>query len=151
MLGGIIGWERDRAGKNAGVRTHVLVCVACAFAVGLGELALKDQLSGDRTRVLHAVITGVGFLGGGMIWTTKKSSGPYGLTSAATIMLVAVIGAACGLGAPASAAAVTLLALLTLVGIRRVEDLFDRRREAKGNREVLTVDTLIRPDRHDGV
>ena len=127
-LGGVIGWERDRAGKSAGIRTHMLVAASSAFAVGLGELLLAGGSSGDHTRVLHAVITGIGFIGGGMIWTAKKSRGPAGLTSAATIMLVAVIGAAAGLGAPIVATTVTIFALITLSGVRRIENMFRSRR-----------------------
>lgn len=121
VLGGIIGWERDRAGKSAGIRTHMLVAAASALAVGLGELAVNAAQSGDPTRMMHAVFTGIGFIGGGMIWTSKKVMGPLGLTSAATILLVAGLGAAVGLGAPIVGAAVCLMALGTLWGVRAVE------------------------------
>jgi putative Mg2+ transporter-C (MgtC) family protein len=121
VLGGIVGWERDRAGKNAGIRTHVVLCAASAFAVGLGDVLLDGSATGDRTRVLHGVITGIGFVGAGMIWTNARNNGPSGLTSAATVMLVAVIGCACGLGAPVAAVAVTVVALLTLWGGVRLE------------------------------
>lgn len=121
VLGGIIGWERDRAGKSAGIRTHMLVAAASALAVGLGELIVNATQSGDPTRMMHAVFTGIGFIGGGMIWTSKKALGPLGLTSAATIMLVAGLGAAVGLGAPIVGAAVCVLALGTLWGVRVVE------------------------------
>ncbi|MEK7410734.1 MAG: MgtC/SapB family protein, partial [Actinomycetota bacterium] len=60
VLGGIIGWERDRAGKSAGIRTHMLVAAASAVAVGLGELAVTAANSGDPTRMMHAVFTGIG-------------------------------------------------------------------------------------------
>lgn len=120
VLGGLIGWERDRAGKNAGIRTHVLVCSASAFATGLGELVLSDTAQGDSTRVLHGLLTGIGFIGAGMIWTAK-GHGPIGLTSASTIMLVAVIGAACGLGAPFVAVTVTAFALATLMGLTSLD------------------------------
>jgi len=65
--------------------------------------------------------TTIGFIGAGMIWTSKKANGPLGLTSAATIMLVAGLGAAVGLGAPLVGAAVCVLALITLWGVRVVE------------------------------
>jgi putative Mg2+ transporter-C (MgtC) family protein len=121
FLGGLVGWERDRAGKNAGIRTHMLVAAAAALAVGLGDLTVLHSGQGDPTRMLHAVFTGIGFIGGGMIWTTKRLDGPQGLTSAATIMMVAGVGAAAGLGAPLVGVAVTLLALVTLAGFRAVE------------------------------
>jgi len=128
VLGGIIGWERDRAGKNAGIRTHMLVAAASALAVGLGELIVNATNSGDPTRMMHAVFTGIGFIGGGMIWTSKKANGPLGLTSAATILLVAGLGAAVGLGAPIVGAAVCVLALFTLWGVRSLEVSFESRR-----------------------
>lgn len=121
LLGGIIGWERDRAGKSAGIRTHMLVASAAALAVGLGELAVNATNGGDPTRMMHAVFTGIGFIGGGMIWTSKRANGPLGLTSAATILLVAGLGAAVGLGAPIVGAAVCVLALVTLWGVRALE------------------------------
>lgn len=128
VLGAIIGWERDRAGKSAGIRTHMLVATSSALAVGLGELAISAAQSGDPTRMMHAVFTGIGFIGAGMIWTSKKANGPLGLTSAATIMLVAGLGAAVGLGAPIVGAAVCVLALATLWGVRAVETSIDARR-----------------------
>ncbi len=120
-LGAVIGWERDRAGKSAGIRTHVIIAAAAAFAVGLGELALEADGIGDRTSVLHGVLTGIGFIGAGMIWRADRQEGPSGLTSAATVMLVAVIGAACGIGAPITAVAVTVIALITLWGVAQME------------------------------
>jgi len=121
LLGGIIGWERDRAGKSAGIRTHMLVASASALAVGLGELVVTATNSGDPTRMMHAVFTGIGFIGGGMIWTSKKATGPLGITSAATVLLVAGLGAAVGLGAPIVGVAVCVLALGTLWGVRALE------------------------------
>ena len=121
VLGGIIGWERDRAGKSAGIRTHMIVAAAAALAVGLGELAINLTNGGDPTRMMHAVFTGLGFIGAGMIWTSKNANGPLGLTSAATILLVAGLGAAVGLGAPIVGVAVCILALATLRGVRMLE------------------------------
>lgn len=121
VLGGIIGWERDRAGKSAGIRTHMIVAAAAALVVGLGELAINLTNSGDPTRMMHAVFTGLGFIGAGMIWTSKNANGPLGLTSAATILLVAGLGAAVGLGAPIVGVAVCILALATLRGVRMLE------------------------------
>lgn len=121
LLGGVIGLERDRAGKSAGIRTHMIVAAAAALAVGLGEMTISLTGTGDPTRMMHAVFTGIGFIGGGMIWTSKKANGPLGLTSAATIMLVAGLGAAVGLGAPIVGVAVCAMALLTLRGVRTLE------------------------------
>ena len=135
VLGGIIGWERDRAGKSAGIRTHMLVAASSALAVGLGEMVVLVMPNGDPTRMMHAVFTGIGFIGGGMIWTSKKFPGPLGLTSAATIMLVAGLGAAVGLGAPLVGVAVCLLALGTLWGVRVVETTISNHRHTDDNDE----------------
>jgi len=133
VLGGVIGWERDRAGKSAGIRTHMLVSSASALAVGLGVLVIGSSKSGDPTRMMHAVFTGIGFIGAGMIWTSKKANGPSGLTSAATIMLVAGLGAACGIGAPLVGVAVCVLALITLWGVKAAETTIAAHRPATGD------------------
>jgi putative Mg2+ transporter-C (MgtC) family protein len=133
ILGAVVGWERDRAGKNAGIRTHMLVSAASALAVTLGSLVVAKNRAGDPTRMIHAVFTGIGFIGGGMIWTTQRLQGPQGLTSAATVLLVAGIGAACGVGAPILAVGVCLLALITLVGMHRIEKRVHRETEPSSN------------------
>ncbi|MHB1139905.1 MAG: MgtC/SapB family protein, partial [Microthrixaceae bacterium] len=99
LLGAMIGLERELLGKRAGTRTHALVAVGSALAVGLGRLVLGDDSGGDATRVLHGVVTGVGFIGAGAI---LRSPGDRitGLTTAATVLCAAVVGAACTLGAP---------------------------------------------------
>ena len=133
-LGAAVGLERELAGKRAGTRTHMLVAVAAALAVGLGRIVVEETSSGDPTRVLHGVVTGVGFIGAGAILDTKVGR-PSGLTTAASILAVAVLGAACALGAPVLAAAVTALTLLTLRAVRAVERITDvivERRRARG-------------------
>ena len=120
-LGGLVGWERDRAGKTAGIRTHMLVAASASLAVGLGDLVLQKSNGGDPTRMMHAVFTGIGFIGGGMIFTQKRIPGPFGITSAATVLVVAGIGAACGLGAPLVGLAVAALTIVTLIGVRYAE------------------------------
>ena len=121
VLGGLVGWERDRAGKTAGLRTHMLVAASAALAGGLGALVLHESNGGDPTRMMHAVFTGIGFIGGGMIFTQKRAPGPFGITSAATVLIVAGIGAACGLGAPLVGLAVAALTVVTLIGVRYAE------------------------------
>ena len=115
LLGAVVGWERGRSGKDAGLRTHSLVAAAAAIACGLGEMVLESsQVTGDATRTMHAIITGVGFIGAGAILHSEK--GTTGVTTAASVLFVAVIGAAVGLGAPLLAGVSCVLAL----GILRV-------------------------------
>ena len=72
LLGSIIGWERDRAGKSAGPRTLALVAAVSASTVCIGAILDANAKLGDPTRALHAIITGIGFLGAGLIFTSKK-------------------------------------------------------------------------------
>ncbi|MFM7409385.1 MAG: MgtC/SapB family protein [Actinomycetota bacterium] len=112
ILGGIVGLERGRSGKGVGLRTHALVAIAAAAAVGIGDLLVSEGGSGDHTRTLHAVITGVGFIGAGAILHSER--GTQGVTTATSVFLVAVIGAAVGVGLPIIALAMTVLALIVL-------------------------------------
>ncbi|MFM7745675.1 MAG: MgtC/SapB family protein, partial [Actinomycetota bacterium] len=98
ILGGIVGLERGRSGKGVGLRTHALVAIAAAAAVGIGDLLVSEGGSGDHTRTLHAVITGIGFIGAGAILHSER--GTQGVTTATSVFLVAVIGAAVGVGLP---------------------------------------------------
>lgn len=139
-LGGLIGFERRNAGKSAGIRTHMLVAAASALAVGLGELVRIQAGTGDPTRMMHAVVTGIGFIGGGMIYVQKRARGPYGLTSAATVVLVAGLGMAAGAGAPLLAAAGTVLALITLRGVQTVEDRIHLRTSGEDERDEVDDD-----------
>lgn len=119
VAGAIVGVEREIAGKRAGLRTHMVVACASALAVALGEVILGDH-SGDATRVFHGVLTGVGFIGAGAILTKGRGTGA-GLTTAATVFLVAVLGAASAFGAPLLALAGAVLALVMLRGIYLLE------------------------------
>jgi putative Mg2+ transporter-C (MgtC) family protein len=137
LCGAAVGVDRERAGKPAGVRTHMLVSVAAALAVGAGRIVL-DGDTGDSTRVLHGVLTGVGFIGAGAIIRSDSSGNATGLTTAATVLLVAVLGACCALGLPVLAFGVTVIALATLRGVKGIENVLDRRQQ----RNVPHIETL---------
>lgn len=94
------------------MRTHALVAIAAAASVGIGRLLVVGTSSGDPTRTLHAVITGVGFIGAGAILHSER--GTQGVTTATSVFLVAVIGAAVGVGLPIIGIAMTSLALIVL-------------------------------------
>jgi putative Mg2+ transporter-C (MgtC) family protein len=111
VLGGVIGFERERAKKPAGLRTHILICLgACLFTVvsiyGFG---------GDIARVAAGVVTGIGFIGAGAIIRGGREGIIAGLTTAATIWSVAGIGLAAGAGLYLVAVVATLLILLVLI------------------------------------
>jgi putative Mg2+ transporter-C (MgtC) family protein len=111
-LGGILGYERERHGKAAGVRTHMLVALGAALFVLVPEQAGANPA--DVTRVIQGVITGIGFLGAGSIIKGRDEDDVKGLTTAAGIWLTAAIGVACGIGREATAVLSALLALLIL-------------------------------------
>ncbi|HEX6615101.1 MAG TPA: MgtC/SapB family protein [Gemmatimonadales bacterium] len=125
-----LGWERERAGKSAGLRTHMLVCLAAALYTALGVAAAEDarlhdpDLKADPIRIIQAIAIGVGFLGGGMI--TKADGEVSGLTTGASIWSTAAIGIACGLGHVVLAIAVTVLQLVVVHVFFR----FEPRRDA---------------------
>ena len=112
LLGGLLGWEREHAGKAAGLRTHMLV------AMGAAMFVLVAQQSGigaaDSSRVIQGIIAGVGFLGAGTILKGDGDNQVKGLTTAAGIWLTAAIGVAAGLGHEATAVLSTVLALAVL-------------------------------------
>jgi putative Mg2+ transporter-C (MgtC) family protein len=127
LLGALIGAERELANKSAGLRTHALVSAGAALAVAIGhtlyESALDDGgASGDPGRALHAVLTGIGFLGAGAIIRHRGTS-VEGLTTAASLWFAASVGIATGLGLFVVAAGATIVGLAVLALMRPVNDL----------------------------
>src|SRR5688500_93579 len=103
-LAAMLGWERERAHKPAGLRTHMLVGIASALFTVLAELAVRaypgsdEGLRADPIRVIQAVAIGVGFLGSGVIFVSKTGDSVLGLTTAGSIWATAAVGIAAGLG-----------------------------------------------------
>ena len=123
LLGGAIGLERELSGKPAGLRTNILICVgATLFTVLSFKLSLGR---GDPARVAAQILPGVGFIGAGTILHARGSI--TGLTSAATIWVVAAIGMALGSGAYTDAIGTTLLVMLILWGLGNLEKLIARK------------------------
>lgn len=118
-LGGFLGLERQRSNKASGVRTMMLVSGAAAFVSALGVWVADAYSLGDPTRGIHAVITGIGFLGAGAI-VHGTENGISGMTSAATIFFAASVGAAIPLGFGPAATAVTMVGILILQLMARV-------------------------------
>ena len=110
-LGAIIGYQRERAGKPAGLRTHILICVGAAlFTVA----SIYGFGTADTARVAAGVVAGIGFLGAGAILRSGEGV-VAGLTTAATIWAVAGIGLAAGAGLYLVAAVTTIIALIVLL------------------------------------
>lgn len=113
VAGMILGINRELKDKPAGVRTHAIVALGASIITLLATLPPQDATSASRA--LQGVITGIGFLGAGVILRDTSGTAVYGLTTAATIWLSACLGAACGLGYLSIAAMASALALLILV------------------------------------
>ena len=117
-FGGVLGWERERQGKAAGVRTHMLVAMGAALFVLVPAQAGVSPA--DMTRVIQGVIAGIGFLCAGSIIKGKDEDAVKGLTTAAGIWLTAAIGITCGLGRETTALLSTLLALAVLAAVPHI-------------------------------
>lgn len=126
VIGSLIGSERARHGRAAGMRMHILVCLG-ACMTSMTSLFVANVLgdSGDVSRIPAQVISGVGFLGAGMI-ILKNNNMITGLTTAAGVWTTATIGVALGYGYYTGAAVVTVLFLSTIVLFAR----FERKRKA---------------------
>lgn len=119
LLGGLLGYEREYAGKAAGMRTHMLVAFGAALFVMIP--AFYGVPKGDMSRVIQGVATGIGFIGGGTILKLTDARQIKGLTTAAGIWLTAAIGVAVGLGRLGTALLGTLLALVILSLLSHLE------------------------------
>ena len=121
VCGGLIGIERERRGKPAGFRTNILICLGATIYMLLSEyIALRMGAANiDHTRIAAQVVTGIGFIGAGTIIQSRGTI--IGLTSAAIIWVAAGIGLMIGAGYPLIAITCTLLVLLTLTILGRVE------------------------------
>jgi putative Mg2+ transporter-C (MgtC) family protein len=112
LLGGFLGIERERTGKPAGFRTHMLVCLGTAVVV-VACTEAKMSVEG-LSRVVQGIVTGIGFIGAGSILKLNEQQKIKGLTTAAGLWVTAVIGITVGLGALGLAVIGTLLTLLVL-------------------------------------
>jgi putative Mg2+ transporter-C (MgtC) family protein len=123
LLGGAIGVERELKNRPAGFRTHMLVCGAAALLVGTGDLLAvhfsdehyRDLIRLDPLRLIEAVIAAVGFLGAGAIFRRGNGGSVAGLTTAASLLMVATIGISAGLHNYIVAFGATVLTLTVLL------------------------------------
>lgn len=137
MLGGAIGYEREIKNRPAGFRTHMLVAGAAALLVGLVDLlahrysaeVYSDLVRIDPIRLIEAMVAAVGFLGAGTIFRNGSESVITGITTAASLLMVAVIGIAVGVHSYVLAVGATALTLAVLVALGWLE----RRRNAAGD------------------
>lgn len=121
VFGAIIGMERQARQRMAGVRTNALVALAAASFVVFSTLVIADT---SPTRVAAQVVSGIGFLGAGVIF--RDGFTVHGLNTAATLWCAAAVGVMCGIGALPYALMVTLLVMAVNLGLRPLTNWFDR-------------------------
>lgn len=130
LLGGLVGIEREYSGHSAGLRTNILVAVgACLFTILSIEGFPNGAAARDTARIAAQIVSGIGFLGAGAVF--RDGDGVRGLTTAATIWLVAAMGMAVGAGLYSLAVASVVLTLIVLVALAPLSDALGRRRDRR--------------------
>ena len=138
-LGGMIGLEREHSGKPAGFRTNMLICMGAALITEVSWIVAQNAhnewgSNADAGRIAAQIVSGIGFLGAGTILHNKGTV--QGLTTAATLWVVAAIGMAVGARAYSAAVVATTLVMLALMILGRVEDHLIPRRPSDRNVDV---------------
>ncbi|HSX61787.1 MAG TPA: MgtC/SapB family protein [Tahibacter sp.] len=128
VLGGVIGYERELKDRPAGFRTHMLVAGAATLLIEIGELLMFDTryrgsqfIQIDPLRLVEAVVSGVAFIGAGTIFAARSGRTVAGITTAASLFMVAIVGVAVGFGFYLLSLAITLLTLLVLTVLKLAE------------------------------
>ena len=149
VLGGVVGFERERLLWAAGLRTHMLVCVGSALIIIVSAYGFDDVIGKnivlDPSRIAAQVVSGVGFLGAGTI--LFRGEAVKGLTTAASLWAVAGIGLAVGSGLHVAAVACTAIILIVLAGLKPIEERYRNRIQTRtlvvmAERDRFTLDTL---------
>ena len=135
LLGGIVGFERERSGKVAGLRTHVLVCLGAALASVISIYLFENYPSvngeyGFDYHLIANIIVGIGFIGAGTI--LRRESKIEGTTTAASLWAIAIIGIAAGLGMYSAAIITTLIVYIVLAGLWLFEKYLTREMRYRG-------------------
>jgi putative Mg2+ transporter-C (MgtC) family protein len=131
VVGAVVGVQRERSGKAAGVRTHMLVALGAAlFVIGPMEFGMVES---DLSRVIQGLVTGIGFLGAGAILKLQDKREIEGLTTAAGIWMTAAMGLAAGLGRFGLALISVIFAWFVLAVVKKTERWLNR--DIPGNNE----------------
>jgi putative Mg2+ transporter-C (MgtC) family protein len=112
VLGAIVGIQREKAGKPAGLRTHILICMGAALFTVISIYGFGTGT--DPSRIAAGIVTGIGFLGAGVIFRSMHRAAVMGLTTAASVWIVAAIGMASGVGMYLIAAITTVVTFIVL-------------------------------------
>ena len=127
VLGGLVGIQRERTHKPAGLRTHMLVCLGtAAFVTSCGAVGMAFDA---QSRVIQGIVTGLGFIGAGSILKLSQEHEIRGLTTAAGVWMTAAIGVTLGLGALGIAILATILTLIILAVARKFERFVQKKRD----------------------
>lgn len=145
LLGGLIGLEREAKRKAAGVRTNLLICMGCAFFTLLSAVLAGDT-NPDKGRVASNIVQGIGFLGAGLILHNRSRIS--GLTSAASVFVVASIGMACGAGLFLAAIVATIVVIVALEAVGFLEQranikIFSLVYEARGHDQTAMLQSIL--------
>lgn len=145
LLGAGVGLEREVKRKAAGVRTNLLICMGSAFFTLLSAVLAGDA-NPDKGRVASNIVQGIGFLGAGLILHNR--SRVSGLTSAASVFVVASIGMACGAGLYAAAAVATVIVIVALEAVGFLEQranlkMYPLVYEARGSDPTLMLKSIL--------
>lgn len=132
VFGFFVGMQREKAGKPAGVRTHMLVSLGTALVV-LACAGMGMQYDA-QSRVIQGIVTGIGFIGAGSILKLSEERDIQGLTTAAGLWLTAAIGIACGVGTLGIALIASVLTVLVLALAGVIESRDDKREEKKNQK-----------------
>lgn len=126
VLGGLIGWERERHGRQAGLRTHLLLCVGCTLLMLVSQrlaemfaLGAAEGVRADPGRIAAHAVSGIGFLGAGAILVLGRKV--IGLTTAASLWVTAAVGLALGIGFYMPAFTTFVVVMFALLVLRRLE------------------------------
>lgn len=144
ILGGMIGYDREKRSKAAGLKTHMLICLGASVFTSMGILiALQYGNPADPNRIAAQIVSGIGFLGAGAI--IRGNEHVTGLTSAATIWLVAAIGYTVGIGYVFTATAFTLTVFFVLVAMVPVYKLLETEKDYQYFQiEILSMGSIKR-------
>ena len=146
LLGALVGLEREFSRKAAGVRTNLLICMGSAFFTLMSAVLAGDG-NADKGRVASNIVQGIGFLGAGLILHNRSRIS--GLTSAASIWVVASIGMACGAGLYGAAAVGAMVVILALEVVGFVErraniKIYPLIYEARGRDQTLMMESILK-------
>jgi putative Mg2+ transporter-C (MgtC) family protein len=131
LLGAIVGIQREKVGKPAGLRTHMLVSLGTAvFVLSCSSAGMSME---GLSRVIQGIVTGIGFIGTGSILKLNEERDIQGLTTAAGVWMTAAIGVAAGLGSLGVALLSTVFTLIILLLAGPLEDRAEKRRAAKAD------------------